>query len=67
MRRGLASVRVVAFWTAILLPLTYLPMLFGAGAETLGLVGQPHVLLVLLALNLLAFLVGHDHRLPESP
>lgn len=67
MRRGLVSVRVVAFWAAILLPLTYLPMLFGAGAETLGLVGQPHVFLALIALNLLAFLVGHDHKLPESP
>lgn len=65
-RRSLASVRVFAFWTAILLPLVYLPALFGGGSDTLGLVGQPLVVLGLLALNLLAFLVGHDHNLPED-
>lgn len=65
-RRGLASLRVFAFWTAILLPLCYLPALFGAGGQTLGLAGQPVTVLGLLAVNLLAFLAGHGHNLPDD-
>lgn len=63
----LVPVRGFAFWAAILLPLTYLPVLFGASGEAFGVAsGQPQVLLALLVLNVLAFLVGHDHRQPDG-
>ena len=51
-------VEAFAFWTAILLPFVYLPMLFG-GFET-----TTSVLLFagLLAANGVALLVGHGHK-----
>jgi hypothetical protein len=54
-------VQAIAFWTAIGLPLVYLPML------ATGAVWQnPMALLALLLLNVAAFVVGHEHNLPES-
>lgn len=55
---GLATaVRTLAFWTAVLLPLAYLP---------LYLAGDPRVTSVvaigqLIALNVVALLLGHCH------
>ncbi|MFB6221339.1 MAG: hypothetical protein ABEH90_07850 [Halolamina sp.] len=57
-----APIRAAAFWTAIALPVVYLPMLVtGAGWE------QPLLLLALLVLNVAAFVVGHDHNRPDGP
>lgn len=55
-RAVVAPIRALAFWTAVLLPLAYLPLLAGGltGAET-------SVLAALLVANALALAVGHDH------
>lgn len=47
----------VAFWTAVLLPLTYLP-LFWAGLAT----DAPMALLTILFVNAVAAIVGHGHQ-----
>lgn len=48
--------RFVGFWSAVALPLVYLPLLSG------GLVGwQVPTFVVLFALNVLALIVGHDY------
>jgi hypothetical protein len=53
-------VRFVAFWVAALLPLTYLPML------ATGLVTGHRVAFAgVLALNAVAFVVGHSYNRPE--
>lgn len=56
-RAGLAaSVRALAFWVAILLPLVYLP------ATISGIVSHDPVVLVgLLLVNLACAVVGHNH------
>lgn len=55
-------VRAAAFWTAIALPLVYVPML------ATGAVWQhPLALLSLFLLNVVAFVVGHDHNQPDRP
>lgn len=46
-----------AFWTAVVLPFLYVPLLVG-GVSTSG---ERVALLVLLALNFLALYLGHDH------
>jgi hypothetical protein len=50
-------VRALAFWTATLLPLGYLPLLFAVPSRfaTLPVVGK------LLAINIFALLVGHSY------
>lgn len=51
-------VRVASFWTAIVLPFLYVPLLvtgLSDAAETLTFLG-------LLVLNLLALYVGHSYR-----
>ena len=51
-----ATVRGLSFWAAILLPLVYLPLLSsGLGSQT------GFIFLGLLAVNLLALFVGHNH------
>ena len=51
-----STIRRLSFWSAILLPLVYLPLLSG------GLVGwQVPTFVVLFALNVLALFVGHDY------
>ncbi len=52
----LGPVRAAAFWAAVGLPLTYLPMV-----ATGAVWNRPIVFCALLALNAVAFLVGHDH------
>lgn len=56
----LGPVRAAAFWSAVALPLTYIPMV-----ATGAVWDQPVVFCALLALNALAFLVGHGHD-PET-
>lgn len=57
----LPPVRAAAFWTAIALPLIYIPML------TTGVVWEhPFALLALFLLNGFALLVGHGHRQPAD-
>lgn len=51
-----ATIRGVSFWAAILLPLVYLPLLSsGLGAQT------GYIVIGLLALNLIALFIGHNH------
>jgi len=52
----LGPVRAAAFWSAVALPLTYLPMV-----ATGAVWDRPVVFCALLALNAVAFLVGHGH------
>ena len=47
-----------AFWTAVVLPFLYVPLLFG-GIHTSG---ELVAFAVLLAINLLALYLGHDHE-----
>lgn len=55
-----APLRAAAFWTAIALPVVYLPMV------ATGVVWEhPLALLALFALNFLAFVAGHDHNRPD--
>mgnify|MGYP006876429221 CR=1 FL=1 len=56
-RRAERLVRALAFWTAALLPLGYLPLLFAVPSRlaTLPIVSK------LLALNIFALLVGHGY------
>lgn len=57
----LSPVRAFAFWTAIALPLLYVPMLFT------GVVwDHPFALLSLFLLNGVALLLGHDHKQPDD-
>ncbi|MFB6079731.1 MAG: hypothetical protein ABEJ81_01840 [Haloferacaceae archaeon] len=52
----LSPLRFLAFWASILLPLAYLPLVYD------GLTGsEPTVLGALLAVNVIAVLVGHGH------
>ena len=51
-----SAVRRVSFWSAILLPLVYLPLLSGGMGPQTG-----YIVIGLLALNLIALLVGHNH------
>lgn len=53
-------VRFVAFWLAVLLPLTYLPLL-----ATGVLTGHLVTLAGMLGLNAVAFVVGHSYNRPE--
>jgi hypothetical protein len=54
-------VRAAAFWTAIALPVVYIPML------ATGVVWEhPLALLTLFVLNMVAFVVGHDHNRPDG-
>ncbi|MFC7203534.1 hypothetical protein ACFQJC_08415 [Haloferax namakaokahaiae] len=55
-RTALAPVQVVAFWSAIALPLAYLPLLAG-GLET----GELSLFVGLLAVHAAALVIGRDH------
>ncbi|WP_280537879.1 hypothetical protein [Halopenitus sp. POP-27] len=48
--------RAVAFWAAVLLPLTYLPVLHGIVIDA-----SAELFLLLLASNVVAAYVGHDY------
>ena len=51
-----ATVRGMSFWSAILLPLVYLPLLSGGLGSQTGL-----IVVGLLGLHLIALFVGHNH------
>jgi len=53
--RAVASVRAVAFWAAIILPLAYVPAAYGA----MGFEGWSP--LALIALHAACVVIGHDH------
>lgn len=55
-RKGTELVRVAAFWTAVVLPFVYLPLLAD------GLEGDATLFGGLLALNAVALLLGHEYR-----
>jgi len=55
-RSTLRNLRAASFWAAIVLPVTYLPLLAG------GLTGVEALLFVaLVTVNAGAFVLGHDH------
>lgn len=54
----LRPIQILGFWTAVVLPFLYLPLL-AVGLET---VSRLTAFLGLLALNILALLVGHPHN-----
>ncbi len=55
-RSVLRNLRIASFWAAIVLPITYLPLLAG------GLAGGDALLFAaLVAINAGAFVLGHDH------
>jgi len=59
---ALASpVRIVSFWMAALLPLTYLPLL-----ATGVVADHPTAFLAVLCANAVAFVLGHGHRRPDA-
>jgi hypothetical protein len=51
-------VEVISFWSAIVLPFLYVPLLL-AGISTQG---ELLTFISLLALNVAAFLAGHSHK-----
>lgn len=51
-------IEALAFWTAIVLPFLYLPLLF-IGLETTG---ELAVFFGLVALNIVAFIVGQGYK-----
>lgn len=57
LRHALVALRAVAFWTAILLPVLYLPPLLVGHP----LVVDPPMLGTLLGVNVGAIVVGHGH------
>lgn len=57
MRWTRAVVRGVAFWTAVLLPLAYLPLVI-AGVPPIP---DPSVLAILVAVNVLALVLGRSY------
>ncbi|MFC7324379.1 hypothetical protein ACFQMF_07270 [Halorubrum rutilum] len=55
--RAVASVRAVAFWAAILLPIAYVPAAYGVAGFEQG--WRP---LALIVLHVACVVVGHDHH-----
>jgi len=59
-RSLLTPVRTVSFWVAVTIPFLHLSLLFtGTGIETTS---ETLAFLALLALNVVALVVGHPHR-----
>lgn len=56
-----ASVEVIAFWSGIALPAVYLPLLT-SGLRDLTEFG---IIVGLIALHLVALIVGHEHRIEQ--
>ncbi|MFA9517783.1 hypothetical protein ACERIT_11285 [Halopenitus sp. H-Gu1] len=55
-RRTGERLRAIAFWVAVLLPLTYLPVLHGIVVDA-----SPRLFVGLLALNVVSAIIGHEH------
>jgi len=58
-----ASIELLAFWAGIMLPVVYLPVLAGG----LGNLTEFGMSLGLIALHLLALIVGHEHQAEAAP
>jgi len=56
--RVLAPITGIAFWSAIALPFLHLPLLLATGLSDSA---TATAFLVLLALNVVALLIGHPH------
>lgn len=52
-----APARFIGFWVAVSLPFLYVPLLTGGLSAN-----ELYVFLGLLLLNVVAFVVGHEHR-----
>lgn len=57
-RRVVSPITGAAFWAAVALPFLHLPLLVATGLSTRS---TATAFLVLLALNVVALLVGHPH------
>lgn len=57
LRTTVVCIQAAAFWTAVLMPFAYVPLL----ATGLSTAGEGLLLLQLLTLNAVALIVGHDH------
>ncbi|MFC6614002.1 hypothetical protein ACFQAS_03360 [Halopenitus salinus] len=55
-RRTGDQLRAIAFWAAVLLPLTYIPVLHGIVVEA-----SAQLFVGLLGLNVVCAIVGHEH------
>lgn len=60
LQRAVDGVRAVAFWSAVTLPLAYVPVLRMGDVS-----GQPGPFLALLLLHVVSLLLGHEHS-PSS-
>jgi len=56
--RFLAPITGIAFWSAVALPFLHLPLLLATGLSSEA---TSTAFLVLLALNVVALLIGHPH------
>ncbi|SNR43814.1 hypothetical protein SAMN06264855_106133 [Halorubrum vacuolatum] len=57
-RLTIGGVRAAAFWTAVLLPLAYVPAAYTTDGAA--------VLLALLALHMTCVVIGHEHNPPAD-
>lgn len=56
--QGVTVVEWMAFWSAVTLPLTYMPMLLAIKYTYLS----SNVIIGIVAVNAVALLLGHQHR-----
>jgi hypothetical protein len=65
LRRAVTSIQSVAFWTAVLIPFAYVPLLV-TGLSTLG---EGLLMAQLVTVNAVALVLGHDHAedIPVGP
>lgn len=55
-RRTGERLRAIAFWAAVLIPFSYLPVLHGIVVDA-----SPRLFVGLLALNVVCAIIGHEH------
>ena len=60
-RHGVRHIKIAMFWSAIILPVGYLPLLIGGlhNFETI-------IFITLVAFNIIALYIGHDHQPSDS-
>lgn len=56
--RLIRPIEAIAFWTAVVLPFLYIPLLI-VGLESTA---ELATFLVLVGLNIVAFVIGHPHN-----